>query len=327
MTKQFTTAFVAVCALSAVLEADTAPPFFGTVWISPDIITSADRSGLTGVTYTGRGERTLWDYRVLDWITVEAYLFEARIHGRGVEFQVNPEFGSEDAARIEVDTYAPAIGRMPFGMLARLENVHVNAGNPDHPDAASFGRQGRRDPQVFGGSYEARSIILHTGYGQERIRDGFLEEVLFHEAAHVGFQNHQNAPGRRAARDADEGFISNYARDNPDREDVAETMLVYFAIRYRPDRLSASQRVAIRETVPNRVEYFDGLALDWSRYIGRQGSLADGVKDLVDEGLDALNDDSNGRQAAESVPAMPAAGVLLLAILLGLLGQRRIRVG
>ena len=57
------------------------------------------------------------------------------------------------------------------------------------------------------------------------------------------------------------------------------------------------------------------------------GSLSDGVKDLVDEALDELNDDSNGRQAAESVPALPAAGVLVLATLLGLLGRRRLRAG
>ena len=57
------------------------------------------------------------------------------------------------------------------------------------------------------------------------------------------------------------------------------------------------------------------------------GELTGGVKDLVDEALDELNDDANGRQAAESVPALPAAGVLLLAILLGLLGRRRLRAG
>ena len=57
------------------------------------------------------------------------------------------------------------------------------------------------------------------------------------------------------------------------------------------------------------------------------GSLSDGVEDLVDEALDALNDDSNGRQAVEPVPALPAAGVLLLATLLGLLGRWRLRAG
>ena len=57
------------------------------------------------------------------------------------------------------------------------------------------------------------------------------------------------------------------------------------------------------------------------------GDLKGGVKDLVDEALDDLQDDSGGRQAAESVPALPVAGVLLLATLLGLLGRRRLRTG
>ena len=47
---------------------------------------------------------------------------------------------------------------------------------------------------------------------------------------------------------------------------MAESLLPYFAIRYRPVRLSAAQQAAIADTIPNRVEYFDGLALDWSPY-------------------------------------------------------------
>ena len=303
------------------------PPFQGTAYISPDIISSADRSGLTGVTYTGRGDRSIFDYRILDWITVNAYLFEARIYGRSIEFQVNPEFASVDAARAEVDTYALALGRLPAVLLSRAEKVHVSAGEPGHPDTRLRGRFGGRVPKVFGAVPSDGAFIIHTGSGQRHLRDGFLEEVLFHEGAHVSLQNHQDAPGWRAAREADGEFISDYARRHPDSEDVAESLLPYFALRYRPGRLSASQRAAIREAIPNRLEYFDGLALDWSPYIGRAGSLADGVKDLVDEALDELNDDSNGRQTAESVPALPVAGVLLLAILLGLLGRRRLRAG
>lgn len=286
------------------------PPFGGTVWISPDIITSTDLSGLTGVTYAGRGDRTIWDYRVLDWITVNAYLFEARIHGHSIEFQVNPEFGSEDASRAEVDIFAAALGRLPAVLLSRLRVVHVNAGDSG-----------------LGGNWYDQSVSIHAGDGRRTLRQGFYEEALFHEGAHVSFQNHQDAPGWRAAQEADGEYISDYARDFPDREDVAESLLPYFALRYRPGRLSASQRAAIRETIPNRMEYFDGLALDWSPYIRRPGSLDDGVKDLVDEALDELNDGSNGRQATESVPALPGAGVLLLATLLGLLGQRRLRAG
>ena len=60
---------------------------------------------------------------------------------------------------------------------------------------------------------------------------------------------------------------------------------------------------------------------------GTPGSLSEGVKDLVDEALEDLQDDSGGRQAAQEVPALPAAGVLLLATLLGLLGPRRLGAG
>ena len=241
------------------------PPFQGTVWLSPDTITTADPSGLTGITYTGRGRRTIWDYRVLDWITVNAYLFEARIRGRSIEFQCNPEFGSIDAARAEVDTYATAIGRLPAILLSRVERVHLNAGDPEHPDAAQR-RSGRVTSKVFGGNYSDRSFTIHTGYGRRMLRLGFLEEALFHEGAHVSLQNHQEAAGWRRAQEADGKFISDYASDHPDREDVAESVLAYFALRYRPDRLAASHRAAIADTIPNRLEYFDGLALDWSPY-------------------------------------------------------------
>ena len=52
------------------------------------------------------------------------------------------------------------------------------------------------------------------------------------------------------------------------------------------------------------------------------GDVRGGVKDLADESLDDLQDDADGRQATESVPALPTAGTLVLAVLLGLSGRR-----
>ena len=89
------------------------PPFQGSVFVTPDIITSTDPSRLTGVTYTGRGMRWIYDIRVGRSMEVNVYLFEARYSDGTLEFQVNPEFGSVDAARVEVDAYASPMGRMP----------------------------------------------------------------------------------------------------------------------------------------------------------------------------------------------------------------------
>ena len=268
--------------IALTIAAANGPPFGGTVFISPDVITEADATVLQGIEYAGRGERVIWDWRVSDWITVEAYLFEAQIGGSVVEFQVNPEFESEAASREQVETYAPPLGRLPAVLLSRVSSVHVNAGRPAHPDALIP----RRPRRVFGGNWFDQSITIHTGTGEEYIRGGFLEEVLFHEAAHASVDGLvKDTPEWRAAQDADGGFISGYARDHPDSEDVAESILPYFAVRFRPGRLSVSDRAAIEATIPNRLAYFDQQGFDWSPYM-------------------------------QAVPAMPAAALVVLAVLL-----------
>ena len=261
----------------------SAQPFRGTVFINPDVLTPADSSTFTGVEYTGRGERMIFDRRPNAWITVNAYLFEARYRGATLEFQVNPEFGSVDAARAEVDAYAPALGRLPAVMLSRALKVQLNAGD-----------------ELFGGNWRDQSFLIHTGQGAKYRRDGFLEEALFHEAAHVSLDgDHADAEGWRAAQAADGEFISTYARDFPDREDVAETALPYFAVRYQPGRLSAEQRAMIEATVPNRLQYFDEQGFDWSPYMRAVPALP---ADLV-VGAPSVNDNSPAAGASFTLSA------------------------
>ena len=89
-----------------VLEHTGEPPYPGTVWVNPDILGPAGPTSLGSVTYMGRGMREVFDRRVNVWVTVDAYLFEAQFGERMVEFQVNPEFGSTEAARTQVDLFA-----------------------------------------------------------------------------------------------------------------------------------------------------------------------------------------------------------------------------
>ena len=257
-------------------------PFQGTAFMSPNVITAADPTTLQSVEYIGRGERVIWDYRVLDWITVDAYLFNASIGSRDVEFQVNPEFGSEAAARSEIGIYAESLGRLPAVLLANLAKVHVNAGRPAHPDAVRL----QPPRRVFGGNRFDQSITVHTGTGEEYQAGGFLEEVLFHEGAHVSIDRDVlNDPAWRDAQQADGGFISDYARDNPDREDVAESILPYFAVRLVPGRLPPADHDAIEKAIPARLRYFDTQPFDWHPY-------------------------------TMAVPALPVAGVVALVVLL-----------
>ena len=77
---------------------------------------------------------------------------------------------------------------------------------------------------------------------------------------------HANSVGWRAAQEADGVFISDYARDFPDRADIAESILPYFAVRYWPERLSEADRAAILAAIPNRLAYFDEQGFDMSPY-------------------------------------------------------------
>ena len=85
-----------------------------------------------------------------------------------------------------------------------------------------------------------------------------MEETLVHEAAHSSLDEYHSASkGWINAQNLDPSFISTYARDNPEREDVAETFLLYLALRYRRDPISATLRDTMLETIPNRIKYFD----------------------------------------------------------------------
>jgi hypothetical protein len=221
------------------------PPFAGTIFIDPDIITSADPSTFQSLSYAGQEPRTMFDRRVNGWVTVDAYLFDAGFgDGLTVEIQVNPEFGVAGTAMVEAEKYAEVIGRLPTSLRTDVATVWIHKGT-----------------QPFGGGNN--NLLIHVGQADLYAADGILEEALVHEAAHTSLDAaHAAAPGWLAAQDADGTFISTYARDFPNREDIAESFLPYLAIRYRSDRITPSLADTIRRTIPNRVAYFDSQRFD-----------------------------------------------------------------
>ena len=83
------------------------PPFSGTVFLDPDIITSDDPTSFAAITDAGRGYRWMFDRRVNDWVYVNAFLFDASFEDRlAIEVQVNPEFGDPASARAQASKYA-----------------------------------------------------------------------------------------------------------------------------------------------------------------------------------------------------------------------------
>jgi hypothetical protein len=233
-----------IASLSLAAAGRDTPPFHGTVFVEPAILQPADPTAFRELSEAGQAPRTMFDRRVAGWIEAKAWLFVASFDdGLTMEVQVNPEFGRGEAAR-QAHRYLPVIGQLPTALRRHVKTVWIHRGK-----------------HGFGGGNN--NLMIHTEQAEEYLAQGILAEVLFHEAVHSSLDAaHAGQAGWRQAQQADGRFISVYARENPGREDLAESFLLYFALRYRRTRLADSLAATIERTMPNRIRYFDRLKLE-----------------------------------------------------------------
>jgi uncharacterized repeat protein (TIGR02543 family) len=234
------------------------PPFDGTIFITGDIIISSDSSLFGEIEYKGTGARQMYDRRNGGaWINIEPYLFDTSFSdGLKTEIQINPEF-TLDEATVEANKYAFLIGQLPTVLRKGVQTMWIHKGE-----------------EAYGGGNN--NLLVHTGMSKvyENWWTGnIIEETLIHESTHTSIDAY-HYPDRETEGAAwidvvskDDGcYISSYARDYPYREDLAELMPLYVAVRYFPDRISSDIRDKILSCNFNRIKYLDSLELDMSLY-------------------------------------------------------------
>lgn len=218
----------------------SSPISSGTIADYPNLITPADPSRLTGVTYQGVETRNNYDRRVDASVNQNVYIFTATYsNGSPLEVRVNTEFGSVGEAERLVDRYARVAGQMPASLMRFLDEILIQPGN-----------------ELWGGGNG--SVLIHAGndYGS------ITEETFLHEVAHSLDSTYGGTnPAWVRAQNADNSFVSTYARDFPSREDLAETLVPYYGIRTGRSRLTPQQISEIEQLIPNRIAYLDTLGL------------------------------------------------------------------
>lgn len=220
-------------------------PYTGTIFVDSDIIISSDSSALIDVAYSGQEIKTIFDRRANDWITINAFIFEV-IWNDGLmsEAVINPEFETVESAEVEALKYGLYIGQLPYCLRIDVDEIWINKGI-----------------EAFGGGNN--SILIHTGQTTLYENDGILEETLVHEATHTSLDAlHSTSIGWLEAQNLDGGFISNYAEEFPEREDMAESFLMWLAVRHLRHRISTEDYELITLSIPNRLNYFDGIDCD-----------------------------------------------------------------
>lgn len=229
-----------------VAKPPASPPFSGTAFVTDDLITDADPTAFRTITYQGQALRMMFDRRTASFNMENAHLFDAT-YGAGtvVEIQVNPEM-TQSEAEAEARRYAEVVGRIPAFLFRDLDTMWIHRGL-----------------EPFGGGN--RNLLIHTAQGEQYAATGVLEEIFIHEGAHTSLDGeHLRTPRWQEAQAADGVSISDYGRDFPMREDLAETLGPYLAYRFRPERIDASTAAQIEGAVPNRIRYLDCLGLDMS---------------------------------------------------------------
>ncbi len=230
------------CAMIIYTLSYAQPPYAGTIFINPDIITSSSPSAIQSTTYTGQDTVRMYDRRVDQWVKVNAYLFDV-VWDDGItsRAQVNPEFATIEAATTQAEKYAFLIGQLPTVLRKDVNEIWIHKGD-----------------ELFGGGNN--SILIHTGQSKDYEKDGVIEETLVHEASHTSLDiEHSASTGWIEAQNLDKEFISNYSRSHPSREDIAESFLTWLMVRYRKDKISVEDFNKITKSIPNRLRYFDSL--------------------------------------------------------------------
>ena len=193
---------------------------------------------------TGSTHRQCWVYNV------------TFTDSTAIKIAISDLFGGEAAARPYATDLANAFGRLPKLFRNNLNHVNLHF-NGTHARAESLGH----------------FITYSKSKVDERITQGKLEEVSMHEAVHACLQQAGGGKGFEYLGEpfaqpprivqawadavaADNGkYVTNRANDNHG-EDFAETGLVAWIMKYRPERMSAEDRAAVQSYIPNRLAYF-----------------------------------------------------------------------
>ena len=222
--------------------AQQTPPYSGTVYLDPSWVAPGDPTSLTAMTYEGQEFATLFDRRVNAFRYVSTYSYSLKFSDAvSVVARVNTEFLQEEAPGI-AEKWGNVLGQLPLGLLEGLGELHLQPGD-----------------QLMGGNDATNPthVLIHTIHGDRNLSLGWAEEEVLHELAHAVLQHLQNNSAWLDAQSSDNCYISSYAADYPTREDVAESLAPYLALKLRPDRVRVSDQQKISDCIPARIAVFD----------------------------------------------------------------------
>lgn len=173
-----------------------------------------------------------------------AFLFVAHFSdGTRVNLAIDADFQTQDSARTEALRYAPRLGKLPTALRRGVDRVVVHKGGENVTAFSDVGL-----------------IVLYSDNATKRIGTNDLEETVFHESVHAAWdKTHAASAEWQDAQKKDGLYLTDYARKNPQGEDLAESALFAYTLLHHPDRIPKEEGARIARIIPNRIAFVEKL--------------------------------------------------------------------
>lgn len=259
-------------------------PFKDIMQLSGDLLSDSDPTSLMDIKYQGQQRVAEWG----EWgqPIYAVYLVFLASFTDGLETEIRiPKSGLRRIhAKEQALKYATKIGKLPTQLRWNLKTLIIKDVNEMYGLPYKGGTIAQADPST------GKMIIYAPAL--ERIDEKLHGNLLLHESAHLSIwfsdilhsKNEETdnwmAPSEDfrtrweyAMEEDNYVSISEYAfsffKCGPDierwiSEDIAESFVAYFAVRYRPNRITVEERDIIQRTIPHRIKLFDDQGYDLS---------------------------------------------------------------
>ncbi len=246
--------FLLLASLSTLAQGN---PFLyqnGTGWVSDfyDVIVPGDPSAFQTIQQGSDRSVLMWDRDANNnagaWINPLSYVYALTYDDSIVsEIRIRKVDFSQTEADELAQTYGQLMGQLPAFLRAGVDSINILASDA-----------------LFGGNNWLHSIEITIGATSELyLQTGNMEEILLHEATHAALdQLYTDNSDWATAQDQDPRYVSRYAADNPNREDIAETIVPYLGIRYQNARIEQSTQQSLNSSISHRMALLDSLDLD-----------------------------------------------------------------
>lgn len=210
-----------------------------------DFITGSDPDAFDRLEDKGQGPAEMPDKANRSAPLVQqAFLFMAHFDdGTRVRLAIDAGFQTQESARREALRFTSPLGKLPTALRRWVERVVVHKGGEK---VTAFS--------------DAGLIVVYADNATRRLETHDLEETVFHEAVHAAWdKKYAKSAEWQDAQQKDGGYVTDYARMNPQGEDLAESALFAYTLLHHPNRIPKEEEAKIARIIPHRIAFVEKL--------------------------------------------------------------------